>query len=184
METIRGRVRKFGDNVDTDAIAPGPFLTLPMEEMKKHTFEPIQPEFYKTVEMGDIIVAGNNFGCGSSREQATSVVKALGFEVILCGSMGRIYFRNCIALGIYPVLSKGAKDLFKEGDEIEIDLEKGEIKNPGTGKTASFEPRDYPGDKKHFGGKIVSWILLTSSMQRNSDGIKWGALKWMDSQKV
>ena len=80
MANIRGRVRKFGDNVDTDAIAPGPFLTLPMEEMKKHTFEPIHPDFYKTDENGDIIVAGNNFGCGSSREQANSVVKELGFR--------------------------------------------------------------------------------------------------------
>jgi 3-isopropylmalate/(R)-2-methylmalate dehydratase small subunit len=73
MGAITGRVRKFGDNVDTDAIAPGPFLTLPMEEMKKHAFEPIRPDFYRTVEEGDVIVAGHNFGCGSSREQATSL---------------------------------------------------------------------------------------------------------------
>ena len=99
MGEIKGRARTFGDNVDTDAIAPGPFLTLPMEEMIKHAFEPIQPGFHKTVEEGDIIVAGSNFGCGSSREQATAVVKALGFRTILCESMGRIYFRNCIALG-------------------------------------------------------------------------------------
>lgn len=158
MGSIAGRARTFGDNVDTDAIAPGPFLTLPMEEMKKHTFEPIQPEFYKTVKKGDIIVAGANFGCGSSREQATSVVKALGFRHIICESMGRIYFRNCIALGIYPVLSKGAKDLFKEGDEIEIDLEKGEIKNPGTGKTASFEPLTGTPKEILDGGGIIPAI--------------------------
>ena len=140
MEKIRGRVRKFGDNIDTDAIAPGPFLTLPMEEMKKHTFEPIQPDFYKTVEEGDIIVGGGNFGCGSSREQAASVVKALGFRYIVCESMGRIYFRNCIALGIYPVLSKGVGSIFDEGDDIEIDIEKGEIRNPRTGDSTTFEP--------------------------------------------
>ena len=112
----------------------------PMEEMKKHAFEPIHPEFYKTVEKGDIIVAGKNFGCGSSREQATSVVKELGFRYIVCESMGRIYFRNCVALGVYPILSKGACTLFGEGDDIEMDLEKGEIRNPRTGESAAFEP--------------------------------------------
>ena len=158
MANIRGRVRKFGDNVDTDAIAPGPFLTLPMEEMKKHTFEPIHPDFYKTVENGDIIVAGSNFGCGSSREQATSVVKELGFRYVVCESMGRIYFRNCIALGVYPVMSKGSSSIFDEGDNIEIDLEKGEIRNARTGKSATFEPLSgTPKDILDSGG-IISLI--------------------------
>ncbi|MFH1488219.1 MAG: 3-isopropylmalate dehydratase [Pseudomonadota bacterium] len=158
MGDIKGRARTFGDNVDTDAIAPGPFLTLPMEEMVKHTFEPIQPEFYRTVEEGDVIVAGSNFGCGSSREQATAVVKALGFRTIVCESMGRIYFRNCIALGIYPILSKGAGGLFKEGDPIEIDLEKGEIRNPATGEGASFEPLSGTPKEILDGGGIIQVI--------------------------
>lgn len=140
MSIMKGRVRKFGDNVDTDAIAPGPFLMLPPEEMKKHTFEPIIPEFYKTVRKGDIVLAGNNFGCGSSREQATQVVKDLDINTIVCESMARIYFRNCIALGVYPIPVKGVSSLFKEGDEIEIELEKGKIRNTQTGQEASFEP--------------------------------------------
>lgn len=140
MEKIKGRVRKFGDNVDTDAIAPGPTLQLPVEEMKKHAFGPVYPEFYKTVKEGDIIVAGSNFGCGSSREQATMVVKELGIRFVVCESMARIYLRNCISLGVYPVLCKGVSRMFEEGDEIEIDVERGELKNPRTGKTASFEP--------------------------------------------
>jgi 3-isopropylmalate/(R)-2-methylmalate dehydratase small subunit len=140
MEKIKGRVRKFGDNIDTDTIAPGPVLQLPIEEMKRHAFSPIHPEFHKTVQEGDIIVAGNNFGCGSSREQATAVVKGLGIRFIVCESMARIYLRNCIGLGLYPILSKGVSQIFDEGDEIEIDLGKGEVKNLRTGKRASFEP--------------------------------------------
>jgi 3-isopropylmalate/(R)-2-methylmalate dehydratase small subunit len=140
MEKIRGRVRKFGDNIDTDIIAPGGTLQFPVEEMKKYAFSPIFPEFYKTVKEGDIILAGGNFGCGSSREQATMVIKELGFRYVVCESMARIYLRNCVGLGIYPILSKGVSRLFEEGDEIEIDLEKGEVKNVRSGKTASFNP--------------------------------------------
>jgi 3-isopropylmalate dehydratase small subunit len=140
MEKIKGRVRKFGDNVDTDTIAPGPTLQLPIEEMTKHAFSPLHKEFYKTVEAGDIIVAGSNFGCGSSREQATMVVKELGFRFVVCESMARIYLRNCIGLGIYPILCKGVNQMFDEGDGIEIDIQHGELKNVRTGKTISFEP--------------------------------------------
>ena len=140
MEKIKGRVRKFGDNIDTDTITPGTTLQLPVEEMKKHAFSPVHPEFYKTVKEGDIIVAGNNFGCGSSREQATMVVKEMGFRFVVCESMARIYFRNCIGLGIYPILRKGVRQMFDEGDEIEIDIQGGELKNPRTGEKASFEP--------------------------------------------
>jgi len=140
MVAIKGRVRKFEDNINTDIIAPSPTLQLPMEEMKKHAFEPIFPEFYKTVEEGDVIVAGNNFGCGSSREQATTVVKALGIRFIVCESMARIYLRNCVGLGVYPILSKGVSRLFEEGDEIEIDIQRGEVKDLKTGRVALFEP--------------------------------------------
>lgn len=140
MEKIKGRVRKFGDNVDTDTITPGTTLQMPLEEMKKNAFSPIHPEFYKTVKEGDIIVAGNNFGCGSSREQATLVIKEMGFRFVVCESMARIYFRNCIGLGIYPILCRGVSQMFEEGDEIEIDFDQRELKNPRTGKTNPFEP--------------------------------------------
>jgi len=140
MAKIRGRVRKFGDNIDTDTIAPGPSLLLPMDEMKKQAFSPVLPEFYKTVREGDILVAGSNFGCGSSREQAASVVKALGFRYVVSESMAKIFLRNCVGLGVYPVLAKGAGRIFREGDEIEIDLEQGEVRNVGSGEKAVFEP--------------------------------------------
>ena len=140
MEKIRGRVRKFGDNIDTDTITPAPTLQFPIEEMKKFAFTPVYPEFHKTVKDGDIIVAGSNFGCGSSREQATMVVKELGFRFVVCESMARIYLRNCIGLGIYPILSKGVSRMFDEGDEMEIDIQRGELKHLRTGRTLAFEP--------------------------------------------
>lgn len=140
MTKVKGRVRKFGDNIDTDIITPGPFLQLPIEEMKKYAFSPIYPDFYKSVKEGDIILGGSNFGCGSSREQATSVVKALGIKYIVCESMARIYFRNCIGLGIYPIISEGVSEIFEEGDEIEIDLIAGEVKNLKTNKKTYFIP--------------------------------------------
>lgn len=140
MSTIRGRVRKFGDNIDTDTAAPGPSLQLPPEEMKKHAFAPVFPDFWKTVAEGDILVGGNNFGCGSSREQATQVVKDLGIRFVVADSMARIYYRNCIALGLYPIAAKGVSSLFEEGDEIEIDLEKALIRNIATGRELPFEP--------------------------------------------
>ncbi len=138
MPSYKGRVRKFGDNVDTDTVAPGFSLHLPLEEMKLHAFSPICKDFYKSLQPGDVIVAGKNYGCGSSREQATSVVKALGIDYVVCESMGRIYLRNCTALGIYPVLVPGVAALFEEGDPIQIDTDKGEVVNPRTGKVASF----------------------------------------------
>ncbi len=140
MPKIRGRVRKFGDNISTDVITPGRILRLPMEEMKKHAFSAIIPEFYKTVNEGDILVAGNNFGCSSSREQATEVIKVLGINLIVCESMARIYFRNCVALGLHPIICKGVSRIFNDGDEIEIDFESKEVKNSATGRKAPFQP--------------------------------------------
>jgi 3-isopropylmalate/(R)-2-methylmalate dehydratase small subunit len=140
MDTIRGRVRKFGDNIDTDIITPAAILHLPLDEIKKHAFEPVRPGFYETVQEGDIIVGGSNFGCGSSREHATQVVKEMGIRYIACESMARIYMRNCVALGIYPILAKGVSALFEEGDGIEIDFEQAEARNPKTRKSATFKP--------------------------------------------
>ena len=158
MDKIRGRARKFGDNIDTDVITPGPTLQLPIEEIAKHAFEPVIPEFYKTVKEGDIIVAGTNFGCGSSREPATAVVKELGIDFIICESMARIYFRNCIALGVHPILSRGVSAIFNEGDELEIDFQGGELENIKTGKTVSFKPLTGTPKQILDGGGILPFL--------------------------
>jgi 3-isopropylmalate/(R)-2-methylmalate dehydratase small subunit len=138
MSIYKGRVRKFGDNIDTDTVAPGNSLHLPMDEMKLHAFAPVCKNFYQSLQPNDVILAGKNYGCGSSREQATAVVKALGIDYVVCESMARIYLRNCTAVGVYPVLAPGVAALFEEGDLIEIDTDNGEVLNPRTGKTATF----------------------------------------------
>ena len=155
MDKIRGRARKFGDNVDTDIITPAAILHLPPAEIKEHAFEPVFPAFYKTVQEGDIIVAGSNFGCGSSREHATQVVKDMGIRYIACESMARIYMRNCVALGIYPVLAKGVCSLFEEGDVIEIDFENAQVRNSKTGKSVSFKPLEGSPKEIFDGGGIM-----------------------------
>jgi 3-isopropylmalate/(R)-2-methylmalate dehydratase small subunit len=160
MAKIKGRVRKFGENIDTDTVTPGSKLHLPLDELKRHAFEPILPHFHETVQPGDVIVAGNNFGCGSSREQATAVVKALGIQYIVCESMARIYFRNCVALGLYPIMREGVADLFEEGNEIEIDLEKQELRNPATGKSVFFEPLSGTPKEIYQKGGIIPMLRM------------------------
>ncbi len=164
---MKGRVRKFGDDVDTDTITQGPTLHLPMEELKKHAFEPIQPDFWQSVREGDVIVAGRNFGCGSSREQATAVIKELGIRIIVCESMARIYFRNCIALGLYPVMLQGVSACFVEGDELEIDLETGRIVNGTSGKSLDFDALSGVPKQIFDGGGILPLLkkILESSGQ-------------------
>ncbi len=158
MNTVRGRVRKFGDNIDTDTITPAASLHLPLEGLKQHAFGPVFPEFYATVKPGDIIVAGSNFGCGSSREHATEVVKELGIHYIVCESMARIYMRNCVALGLYPILAKGVSSLFDGGDDIEIDFDAAEVRNPKTGKAVRFKPITGTPKEIMDGGGILPFL--------------------------
>jgi 3-isopropylmalate/(R)-2-methylmalate dehydratase small subunit len=140
-----------------------------MDELKKHAFEPIQPEFWKSVLDGDVIVAGRNFGCGSSREQATAVLKELGIRIIVCESMARIYFRNCIALGLYPIMSEGVSASFEEGEELEVDLEKGHLRNGATGKRFDFEPLSGVPKRIFNGGGILPLLkkILEDSILRH-----------------
>ena len=122
MIDISGRVIRFGDNIDTDIISPGKWMHEGMEILKKHAFEAIRPDFYKEVQKGDILVAGQNFGYGSHREQANSVLKAYGIAAVVADSINRIYFRNCIALGIPAIIFPGVSKFFEEGDIIKIYL--------------------------------------------------------------
>ena len=166
MDRIRGRVRKFGDNIDTDIITPAAVLHLPIDEIKKHAFGPVFPGFHETVREGDIIVGGSNFGCGSSREHATQVIKEMGIRYIVCETMARIYMRNCVALGLYPILAKGVAGLFNEGDEIEIDFERAEVGNPSTGKTAAFKPLQGTPKEIFDGGGILPLLKKIIELTR------------------
>ena len=124
-EHITGRAWKFGDNIDTDAIIPGKYLVLNSpEELAKHAFENARPNFARQVATGDIVVAGENFGCGSSREHAPLALKN-NISVIIARSFARIFFRNAINIGL-PVLECDTADI-DDGDLLRVDLEKGTI---------------------------------------------------------
>ena len=124
MLEFKGKIRKFGDNIDTDIIAPSKWMHEEMELLKQHSFEAIRPGFYQQSEVGDILLAGRNFGYGSHREQANTVIQALGISLIIADSMARIYYRNCIALGMPAVIIPDISLALEEGDEVSIVLDK------------------------------------------------------------
>lgn len=126
---FEGKVWKFGDDVDTDVITPAKYMTMPMDEMKKHVFEPVKKRFADEVEEGDIIVAGENFGCGSSRETAPSAIKESGIAAIVAESFARIFFRNSIAIGLPVAVCPEVTDYYQEGDRIEVDMDKWKLRN-------------------------------------------------------
>ncbi len=141
MEVIKGKVWKFGDNINTDVIYPGRYMKITdPEETAKHCFETVYPEFMKEAKPGDIIVAGKYFGCGSSREQAVTCLKYFGVGAVVAESFARIYYRNAINVGLPIVVCLGITKKVEKGDIIEINLEKGEIKNERTGEIIKFEP--------------------------------------------
>ena len=131
---IQGKVHKFGDNINTDFINPAQYMELSMEEMVKHAMEGANPNFSKNVKKGDILVAGINFGSGSSRETAPMVIKESGVSVIIAKSFARIFYRNAINIGL-RVLVCPETDEISEGDELEIDLNLGLIRNLSNNKT-------------------------------------------------
>jgi 3-isopropylmalate/(R)-2-methylmalate dehydratase small subunit len=128
IEEIKGRVWKLGDNIDTDLIYPGKYLPIiEAEEMAKHALEGYDAIFPQKIKKGDIIVAGSNFGCGSSREQAATSLKYAGISCVIAKSFSRLFFRNAINQGLALVQSETAHNLIKEGDIITINYAKGEI---------------------------------------------------------
>ncbi len=124
---MEGRAWVFGHNIDTDVITPGQYMASPVPEAAQHAFEAIAPDFSKSVKPGDIIVAGRNFGCGSSREIAPQVIKHLGIGCILAESYARIFFRNAIAIGLPAMEVEGVSSL-KTGDRISVDSDTGRIR--------------------------------------------------------
>jgi len=139
MEKIKGRVWKLKDNVNTDEIYPGKYLPIiDPPEMAKHALEGIDKEFPNKIKKGDIIVAGFNFGCGSSREQAATSLKYAGVACVVAKSFSRIFFRNAINQGLAVVESKEVFDLIKDNEEIIINYKTGEIEIKD--KKISFPP--------------------------------------------
>ena len=128
----QGTVFKFHDDLDTDQIIASQYLLLPtIDEMKIHTFESLDKDFPTKVKEGDFIIGGENFGCGSSREQAPSVLKALGVKAIIAKSFARIFFRNAINIGLPVLICKELPDQVKTGDQMALDIENGIIEHKG-----------------------------------------------------
>lgn len=138
---FKGQAFLFGDDIDTDAIIPARYLnTSDPEELKKHCMEDADPEFFSKISAGDIIVAGKNFGCGSSREHAPIAIKASGISCVIASSFARIFFRNSFNMGLPIFESDEASREIRQGDIVEVDASSGEIRNISTGKTYKAKP--------------------------------------------
>ncbi len=140
MNVITGKVWKFGDNIDTDLIIAARYLnTSDPHELAKHVMEDADPEFVKKLQPGDIIVAGENFGCGSSREHAPIALKAAGVAAVVAKSFARIFYRNAFNMGL-PIFELPEADKINEGDLISIDMDNGVIKDLNKHVEYKFTP--------------------------------------------
>jgi 3-isopropylmalate/(R)-2-methylmalate dehydratase small subunit len=167
--TIRGRAWKYGDNVDTDVIIPARYLNVSdVDELARHCLEDLDAGFAQAVERGDVIVAGDNFGCGSSREHAPLAIKGAGVGCVVAESFARIFYRNAINVGLPILESPAAVKAAESGHELEIDLERGEVHNLTTGATYQAEP--YPA----FMIKIIhAGGLVPYTRQRLEEEATW-----------
>ncbi|MBI2555928.1 MAG: 3-isopropylmalate dehydratase small subunit [Planctomycetes bacterium] len=138
---MKGKCWKFGDNINTDEIIPARYLnTIDTKELAAHCMEGADPNFTKKVKAGDAIIAGDNFGCGSSREHAPIAIKATGLSCVIAKSFARIFFRNAINIGLPIFACPEAAEQIREGDEIKISLSTGEIVDLTLKRRFKFEP--------------------------------------------
>ena len=136
-----GKVFRYGDNIDTDVIIPARYLnTSDHKELASHCMEDIDKDFVKNVKKGDIIVAGANFGCGSSREHAPLAIKESGISCVIATTFARIFYRNSINIGLPILECREASEKIQAGDEVEVDFDSGEIKDLTLGLTFKAEP--------------------------------------------
>lgn len=158
--TVKGTVHKYGNDVDTDVIIPARYLnTSSEEELASHCMEDIDPEFVRRVQKGDIIVAEDNFGCGSSREHAPIAIKASGVSLVIANTFARIFYRNAINIGLPILECPEAVKHIRAGDVVSCDLAKGVITDETTGE--SFTAQPFP----EFIQKIVNAGGLLKSLQ-------------------
>ena len=155
-----GTVIKYGDNVDTDVIIPARYLnTIDKKELASHCMEDLDKTFIARVKAGDIMVAGNNFGCGSSREHAPIAIKESGIALVIAKSFARIFYRNSINIGLAIMECPEAVDGISEGDKVEVDVDNGIIYNRTTG--AEFKTKPFP----EFIQKIITNGGLVESIK-------------------
>ena len=151
MDIIKGKTWTFGENIDTDVIIPGRYLrTFNPQDLADHVLEGERPDFTKNVKKGDIIVADENFGCGSSREQAPVAIKTAGVDAIVAKSFARIFYRNAINIGLPIIECPEASKGIDEGDEVEVDFDSGMIYN--LTRNTQFKGQAFP----EFMQKIIA----------------------------
>ncbi len=143
MIKLRGKVHKYGDDVNTDVIIPARYLNVSEPaELAQHCMEDLDPDFLKRVKPGDIIVAGSNFGCGSSREHAPLAIKAAGVSCVIASSFARIFYRNALNIGLPILECEEAVNSTKSGDTLEVDLNTGKIIN--ITRNLAFKAKPFP----------------------------------------
>ncbi|NNN19059.1 MAG: 3-isopropylmalate dehydratase [Acidimicrobiaceae bacterium] len=130
LSKVSGRAWLFGSDISTDMLSPGQYVHHPMEERLKHVLESARPEFATEVKTGDIVVAGPNFGCGSSRESAPQHLRDLGVAAVVADSLARIFARNAIAIGLVAIVCPTISDMVTDGDVIEVDVVSGRVGIP------------------------------------------------------
>ncbi len=160
-----GKAWKFGDNISTDLIAPGRYFHLRsnLPELAKHVLESARPEFASLVKSGDFVVAGENFGLGSSREHAPVIIKLVGAKAVLAKSFARIFYRNCINIGL-PAITCNTDEI-DEGDELLLDMEKGVITNKTKGEDIIFPPLPAVMNRILQEGGLVAYIKEHKSLE-------------------
>jgi 3-isopropylmalate/(R)-2-methylmalate dehydratase small subunit len=161
-----GRAFRYADNVNTDVLYPGRHLANPNPEyMKAHALEDLDPNFAKQVKPGDVVVGGRNFGCGSSREQAVACLKYSGVEHVVAKSFARIYYRNAVNNGVAPLVCPEAVDGVEDGDEVEVDMAQGVIRNRTKGSQHRFEPLpEFLLEILRMGG-LIPWLRAQREAQ-------------------
>jgi len=168
---MAGRVFKFGDDVDTDVIIPARYLnTTDPKELASHCMEGVRPDFIKEVNPGDIIVAGKNFGCGSSREHAPIAIKGVGVSCVIAKSFARIFFRNSFNMGLTLLASEEASEKTEEGDELDIDASSGIIRNRTKGEEYRVHPIPEFMQKLVEAGGLIPYILKERAQPRLGRG--------------
>ena len=161
---MRGKCWKFGDHVDTDQIIPARYLnSSDAKELASHCMEDADPTFVEKAEEGDMIVAGENFGCGSSREHAPISIKHAGVACVIAKSFARIFFRNAINTGLPILECPEAAEVIAEGDEVEVDIAAGTIRHVRTGTT--FDTAPFPKELREIiaAGGLMNYVKQTAN---------------------
>lgn len=161
-----GTAHTFGDSVNTDYITPTDFFSESIEVIAEHIFEPIAPDFHDRFEPGDVIVAGENFGSGSSRETAPKALEVAGVSVVVAESFARIFYRNGIAIGLPVVICPGVTDMVSQGDIVTVDLDARAVHNETTGESLETEPMPEEIQSIYEAGGLLA------QYEENPDGLR------------